>query len=113
MKKHIRILSLIGFVALAALVLMPHMAAAAQGGQVKKATGPFVYDPKPPTTITFLGTGGATSGIFSITPPSGGTVFPTGVNSAVATISVFDIEKVADENGPLDPPMPLDLNSPL
>lgn len=90
-------------------------AMAAKGGQIKYATGPFSYDPALAGSANFLGSyGGPTSGSFTVTAPSGGSLFPSGAGSALADIKVFGVEKVADANGdPLLEPVNIPLSSAL
>jgi hypothetical protein len=91
-------------------------AAEAQGRQgVSIANGPFSYDPANAGSTTFLGEfGGPAMTSFRVCAPGGGTIFPAGGSTAVADISVFGVEQVADADGvALAEPVKVPLDSSL
>lgn len=107
---------IVTFSLIALLLAVASGTAWAQGRKaVKAATGPFGYDPAVAGTSTFLGSlGGPAIGEFSVTAPSGGTIFPSGGSTALAEIRVFGIEMVGDADGvPLAEPVKIPLDSPL
>ncbi|HSF33005.1 MAG TPA: hypothetical protein VLK82_21355 [Candidatus Tectomicrobia bacterium] len=116
MKKRAWHVAVTAFAVLVATLVTPHFSglAAAQARKgVKAATGPFSYDPANAGSGTFLGSDSGSYSypdVFQICAPGGGTIFPTGVNSATADIRVFGVEQVADAEGnllldPIDVPL--------